>query len=202
MASIDELLTHVPMSAIAQRLGVDEATARSAAQAAVPTLLGGMHANLAQTEGGEESMSKDLTGHAQLLDHDVTMDAVDAADGDKIVHNLFGDNTEQVAHALGSAPETGPAVNDRLIANVLPMLAPIVMAYVAKQMAGRLGGKASGGGTEQAAGGGGGLGDLLGGLLGGNKAGGGLGEMLGGLLGGGKAGGLGSMLGGLLGGKR
>lgn len=189
MAQLDDLLSRIPMASIARRLGVDEATARQAVEAAVPTLLGGMRAN-ADHPAGAASLTDALADHGQLLDQDVDMDHVDTAEGDKIVHNVFGDNTDQVVHALGTAPETGEKVNENLVAKVMPMLAPIVLAYLAKQM-----GKKMGGGQA------GGLGDVLGGLLGrGGQAGGGLGGMLGGLLGGAQSGGLGSVLGGLFGG--
>ena len=73
----------------------------------------------------------------------------------------------------------GGAGGEGLISKLLPLLAPIVMSYLAKKL--------GGGGADQA--GGGGLGDLLGGILGGQAggaAGGGLGDLLGGLLGGGR----------------
>jgi hypothetical protein len=66
-----------------------------------------------------------------------------------------------------------------LVGKLLPLLAPIVMSYLAGRMGNR-----SGGVVAQD----GGIGDILGGLLGGGSGGGagGLGEILGGLLGGGR----------------
>lgn len=188
MAQLDDLLSRIPMASIARRLGVDETTARQAVEAAVPTLLGGMRAN-ADHPAGAASLTNALADHGQLLDRDVDMDRVDTAEGNKIVRNVFGDNTDEVVHTLGAAPETGAKVDKNLVAKVMPMLAPIVLAYLAKQM-----GKKSGGGQA------GGLGDMLSGLLGQGGQGGGLGGMLGGLLGSGQGGGLGSILSGLLGG--
>jgi hypothetical protein len=73
-----------------------------------------------------------------------------------------------------------------------PILAPLVLAFLAKSFGGR---------GQGAQGGGGGLGDILGGLLGGGSGGGGgLGDIVGGIVGGGGGGGLGDVLGGLLGG--
>lgn len=66
---------------------------------------------------------------------------------------------------------------------LLPILAPLVMAFLSKQVKG---GGAQGGGGLGGMLGGGGLGDVLGGLLGGGSGGaggGGLGDILGGLLG-------------------
>ena len=102
-----------------------------------------------------------------------------------------------------------------LFKKLLPMLAPLVMGFLAKSFAG--GSKPAGGATGAPATSGGGLFDklkaMLAGLFGGKKSAttaadatgggddvlGGLGDMLGGLLGGG-GGDLGDALGGLLGG--
>jgi hypothetical protein len=200
MASLDDLLSQIPISQIAAKLGVDEATATAAVKSAIPTLVGGLEAN-AQDPAGAASLESALTQHADpaLLTGGVDIDQVDAADGEKIVSNVFGDNTNQVISALG---DTGGAGGSNLIAKLLPILAPIVLAFVAKQFTG--GGAAA---PAQAQAGGGGIGDLLGGLLGGGgQSAGGLGNVLGSLLGGasggGAAGGIGDLLGGLLGGGR
>ncbi|MFC9788720.1 DUF937 domain-containing protein [Rhodococcus sp. NPDC127528] len=196
MASIDELLSQIPISQIAEQLGVDEATATTAVRSAIPTLVGGLEAN-AQDPDGAASLEHALAQHSDpaFLAGGVDLDQVDAADGEKIVANVFGDSTDQVVSALGGV---GGAGGSSLVSKLLPMLAPIVLAFVAKQMSGN-----TGGGAQAQSAGGGGLGDLLGGLLGGGQSGGGgLGNVLGGLLGGGQSagGGLGDLLGGLLGG--
>ena len=89
-----------------------------------------------------------------------------------------------------------------LIKRLLPILAPIVLAYIGKQFAGN-----QAGASTQAAGSGGGLGDVLGSILGGASGGGGggnnpLGSILGSVLGGQQGGAIGNILGGLLGGKK
>jgi len=75
-----------------------------------------------------------------------------------------------VAQQLGGL---GGGLSSGLIRKLLPMLAPIVMSYIAKRMRG-------GGGQQQANSGGGGLGDLLGGLLQSGLGGGGGGQSSGG----------------------
>jgi len=97
----------------------------------------------------------------------------DAADGEKIVHHVFGDNEGAVVNQLGGG----------LVAKVLPLLAPVVMGFLAKSVLGK-----GGGGGDAARARPGGLGDVLGGLLGAGKGGGlgGLGDVLGGLLGAGR----------------
>jgi len=204
MSSINELLSIIPVDQIATRLGVDEPTAQAGIVAALPSLLAGMDAN-AQDPAGAAALADALRKKdTSLATGGVDVAAVDVADGEKIVHNVFGDNTDQVVATLGAAPG---AQDSGLMKKLLPMLAPIVMAWVAKKFLGGDGAsKETASGSRDA----GGLGDLLGGLLGGGKStGGGLGDILGGALGtsGGSAGagsglggGLGDLLGGLLGG--
>jgi hypothetical protein len=204
MATIEELVTKLPIDQIAAQLGVDKDTAAAATREASEALVQGMKAN-AQDQAGAESLAKAIAAHAKTAADktaaDIDVANIDTADGEKIVKNVFGDNEEQVVSQLG-----GLGGGSSLFKSLLPMLAPIVMGYLGKQAAGGGGGGAAaalqgaaaeGGGDE----GGGGLGDIVGGLLGGGEGGGGLGDMLGGLLGGGEGGGgLGDMLGGLLGG--
>ncbi len=173
--------------------GVDEATANQAVQKALPALLGGMRANAEQ--GGDQSLERAVDKHsAALVDGGVDLDDVDTDDGSKIVKNVFGSSENQVAAALGSTgggAGGGAGGGIGVIGKALPVLAPIVMSFLAKQKSG----------GAQAAQGSDGIGDLLGGLLGGGsgggggaaaggaKSGGGIGDLLGGLgglLGGGK----------------
>ncbi len=181
----NDLLSQIPMNQLAQQLGVDEQTAEQATRQALPALLGGMQAN-AHDPAGAASLSQALGQHDDnLLDGGVDFGQVDTDDGDKIVSNVFGDNREQVVNQLGGFGG-GAGGGSSLIAKLLPMLAPIVMSYLAKQFSQRGGGSTT---TTSATGGSaGGLEDLLGGLLGGGQsgAGGGIGDLLGGLLGGGR----------------
>ena len=161
MTDLNDLLSQIPMDQLARQLGVDEQTAEQAARQALPALLGGMQAN-AQDPAGAASLSRAVGEHdSSLIDGGVDLEQVDTVDGDKIVSNVFGDNREQVVNKL-SGP--GGGAGD-IIGKLLPMLAPLVMAFLAKQAQG------SGAGQASAAGGAGGLGDLLGGLLGGGGGG-------------------------------
>ncbi|MFD6390971.1 DUF937 domain-containing protein [Nocardia sp. NPDC060259] len=196
MTSFDDLLSQVPIAQIADQLGVDQATATNAVQAALPTLLGGLQANAAEPRGAASLLGA-LDNHGGLVEGDGAVDLrqVDVADGEKIVDNVFGDEKNTVISALGGTGGTGG--ND-LIGKLLPILAPIVLAYVAKQLTGG-GGAAAQAPQPQASGGG--LGDLLGGLIGGSTNSGGLGGVIGEALSKNAGGGLGGILGGLLGGK-
>lgn len=188
MSASDEIVSHIPMASLAAKLGVDEKTTEQAVRQALPALLGGMHAN-AQDPKGAESLSRALGKHdGRLVDGGVNLNDVDPADGRKIVSHVFGANEDQVVSRLGGS--TG--VDKGLIAKLLPLLAPIVMSWLAKKFTGgTVGTGGTGGGSQKDSGGLGGLGDLFGGLLGGKGGsqgglGGGLGDLLGGLLGGGR----------------
>jgi hypothetical protein len=191
MSAVDDIVAQLPMSALAGQVGSDEQSTEAAVRQVLPALLGGLHAN-AQDPAGEASLAGALGTHSpDLVQGGVNLDQVDPAEGSKIVRNIFGDQSDQVASTLGGSLGGQTSLVQRL----LPLLAPIVLSYLTQ----RLGGQAQGQGQ------GGGLADALGGVLGGQGAAGGLGGVLGGLLGGGSSGasgGLGDVLGGLLGGGR
>jgi hypothetical protein len=179
MASIDDLLSAIPLDQLAGKLGVDQATAQQAVSAALPALVGGLQAN-AQDPQGAASLQAALAQHSSsLVDGGVNLDDVDEADGQKIVRNIFGSNEDQVVAKLADSSGT----QSNLLSSLLPALAPIAMSFIAKQFGG---GQQAGSQASAPQSSGGGIGDMLGGLLGGGGSGGGIGDMLGGLLGGGK----------------
>ena len=189
MSPVDEILSQIPMCQLAGRLGVDEKTAEQATRQALPALLGGIQANT-DDPGGASSFANAVARHdSGLVDGGVDLAQVDTTDGDKIVGHVFGAHRGQVVQQLGaSAP--GGTVGQDLIAQLLPILAPIVMSWLASKLTG--GAAAAPAPTPQAPAGGG-IGDVLGGILGGVLAGGGgqggapnIGDLLGGLLGGGR----------------
>jgi hypothetical protein len=189
MTATDDILAQIPLSSLAAQLGVDERTAEQAARQALPALLGGMGAN-AQDPRGAASLTGAVRQHdPRLVEGGVNLDEVDVVDGDKIVGNVFGDQREAVVNRLAGAGSGG--VGGGLVARLLPLLAPIVMSYLAKQFSGSGSGAA---GTPQGSAAAPDIGDLLGGLLGGgatrpggsSPAGGSITDLLGGLLGGGR----------------
>ena len=186
MSAVDDILSRIPMADLATRLGVDQDTAEQATRQALPALLGGIQANTADP-GGAESFASAVQQHdTDLTEGGVDLNQVDENDGDRIVGHVFGEQRGQVVQQLGTTG--GPSTSQDLMAKLLPMLAPIVMAWLAR----RLSGDAA---TGPAAAGSGGIGDILGSVLGGAAGqggqqqgglGGGLGDLLGGLLGGGR----------------
>lgn len=192
MSPVDEIMSQIPMQQLAGQLGVDVATASQAARTALPALLGGIQANTADP-GGASSFAQAVQQHSgALIDGGVDLAQVNVAEGQKIVGHVFGANQGQVVQQLGGLGQAGSSIGQDLIAKLLPILAPIVMSWLAKQLTGG----ALGGGAPAQAGGGGGIGDVLGGLLGGVLGGGAAPQQQGGMPD------LGSLLGGLLGGGR
>lgn len=202
MAGLDDLMNQIPVADIASKLGADQGQVSQAIQTLVPTLLGTLQENV-QADDIDSSELESIVvaeGQSDLLDGGVNVDQLDAGQGGQLVASLFGGNdTNQVASALSGAGAPG----GDLIKRLLPMLAPIVLAYVGKQFSQ----KQAGAGAQAQAAPGGGIGDVLGSILGG--AGGGaaggnnpLGAVLGSVLGGGQGGAIGNILGGLLRGGR
>lgn len=176
MSEIDQLLAQVPLAQIADELGVDHAQAEASSRTALEALLGGLHAN-ASDPAGALSLGQALGGHdGSLLGADLT--AIDQQDGQAIVENIFGGSTNDVVAQLGGVRGAG---GSGLIAKLLPILAPLVLAWLGKKLRGQSG-----------------MGDILGQVLGG--AAGGAGGSAGGSVGGGGGGGLGDILGQVLGG--
>ena len=188
MSGLEDLLAQIPTSDIASKIGVDEADVNQAVQLLVPVLVGGLHEN-AQDPDHASKIESAADSHASLLDGGVNVDQVDQQEGQQAIARIFGGNDAgQVASALAG----GGGGNSDLLKQLLPILAPIVLAYVGKQLTGKSGAPA----TEAA--GGGGLNDVLGSILGGMGGNKSLGSVLGNVLGS-KAG---DILGGLLGGKK
>lgn len=167
--------------------------------AVLPALVMGMDAN-AQDQAGEASLLEALGQHAGRSPFD--LGGVDQADGAKIASHVFGSNEDAVVAQLG-----GAAGDQGLIQKLMPILAPLVMAWLANKLMKVDQGQGQPQAAPQSvpqAGGGGILGGILGQILGGSQqapqgqaapsSDGGLGGLGGGILG--------DILGGLLGGGR
>ena len=197
MAGLDDLFNQIPVADIASKLGADQGEVTQAIHTLVPTLLGTLQENVQAEDIDSVHLEKTVIaeGQSDLLDGGVNVDQLDENQGNQMVASLFGGNdTNQVASALSGAGAPG----GDLIKRLLPMLAPIVLAYVGKQFA-----QKNAAGAQAQAAPGGGIGDVLGSILGGaGGAGGGgnnaLGSILGGVLGGNQGGAIGNILGGLL----
>jgi hypothetical protein len=189
MSAVDEILSQVDLQQLAEQVGGDPAEVEQAARTALPALLGGLDAN-ASDPAGAASLAEALGQHDPgLVEGGVDLSQVDPAEGDKIAHHIFGDNRDQVVSQLGGV---GGSAGKGLVAKLIPILAPIVLSGLAKQVLGRAADAAT---TGKGSAPGGGLGDILGQVLGGatkgTQAGGVdtgsiISDVLGGLLGGGR----------------
>jgi hypothetical protein len=204
MAGLDELFAQIPVADIANKIGADQGEVDNAIKTLVPALVGGLAENVQSNEIDSSKLESAVAeqGASGLLDGGVNVDQVDEKQGDHLVSTLFGGNdSDAVASALAG---TGAGGGD-LIKKLLPILAPIVLAYIGKQLTK---GSAPAQQPQPQSAGGGGLGDILGSILGGAGGGGGsggnnpLGSILGSVIGGGQGNAIGEILGGLLGGKK
>jgi hypothetical protein len=200
MAGLDDLFAEIPVQDIASKIGADEGEVNNAIRTLVPALVGGLAENVQANEIDSTELESAVAqqGASGLLDGGVNVDQVDANEGDQHVARIFGGND---SNAVASALSGSGAGNSDLIKKLLPILAPIVLAYIGKQLTKN---SAPAEPQAQSTGGGGGLGDVLGSILGGAGGGGNnpLGSILGSVLGGNQGGAIGDILGGLLGGKK
>ena len=136
MSAVDEILSQVDLNQLAQQVGADPAEVEQAARTALPALLGGLDANAADPAGAA-SLTEALGQHdGSLIDGGVDLAQVDPAEGEKIAHHIFGDNQEQVLNQLGGV---GGGASKGIVAKLIPILAPIVLSWLAKKVLGGAG---------------------------------------------------------------
>jgi hypothetical protein len=191
MADLSSLLKQIPVDDIAKQLGIDESVAEAAVQQIVPGLVAGLAAN-AEDPRGAASLTKALSHDRGGVKKKVS--EIDTEDGKKIVKNVYGDKQDAVVTKLAASATKASGAGDvtgDIIKQILPIVAPIVLAWLAEQFLG--GKKEEAAPKEEESSTGGAIGDLLGGLLGGGSSSGSsnstgdlIGGILGGLLGGGK----------------
>ncbi|HYB81647.1 MAG TPA: DUF937 domain-containing protein [Mycobacterium sp.] len=198
MAGLDDLYAQIPTSDIAAKLGADEGEVDSAIHTLVPLLLSGLHQTSEDPEraGKIESVASSHAARG-LLDTGVGFDQVDESAGQQAIATIFGGNdADQVATALAR----GGVGNRDTLRQLLPVVIPIVLAYIGKQLS-PSGARQGGAPQQREASAGGGLAEVLGSILGAGSGDKSLGGVLGSVLSG-KGGALGDILGGLLGGKK
>lgn len=187
MADLNALLDQIPIGDIAKQLGINEDVAEAAVKQVLPGLVGGLAANAKRDDKSAEMLSNTLKHHNTGTPKSVA--EVDTEDGKKIVRNVFGENEDAVVNKLAGASTKSDVTGD-IIKQVLPIVAPIVLSWLASQF---LGGKTDSAASAptaapepEPAAAGGGIGDLLGGLLSSPQGQQIAGDLLGGLLGAGK----------------
>ena len=128
---LNSILSSGQADKISQKTGLSQDQLSQVIAAGLPMILGGM-ANNASSKNGAESLNNALDKHTNspVLD-DAEKAASDTAEseGGSILGHVFGDNKS--AAADGVAKQTG--VDSATVMKVMAMLAPLVMAYLAKQ---------------------------------------------------------------------
>jgi len=156
----DEAIGH-----ISQTTGTDSTAVNSVIQSALPMILGGL-ANNASTPDGAQNLNAALEQDhdGSLLDNLGSLGgmifgggqqtiAPRQADAGGILGHIFGNSQGQVAQQVSN--QTGVSAGQ--VAQILMMLAPIVMSYLGRE-------------KQQQGVDAGGLGGLIGGLLGGGQS--------------------------------
>ncbi len=166
MTAVDDILAALPVEQVAQQTGSSPDEVRTTAAAVLPALLGGLQAN-AGDDSGAGSLLQALGQHdPDLLAGGADLGQIDEHDGQVIASHIFGDQQDEVANRLGGLPGVGGSgAGGALVNKLIPILAPMVLSWLANKV---LKGGASGGSTG---GSGGGLGDVIGDVLGGRSSG-------------------------------
>lgn len=165
MSAVDEILAALPVEQVARQTGSSPDEVRTTAAAVLPALLGGLQAN-AGSPSGAGSIVDALGQHDDdLLTGGADLAAIDEGDGQVIAGHIFGDRQDEVVTRLGGVPGVGGSgFGGALVKKLIPILAPMVLSWLANKVL--KGGAGSGSGRS----GGGGLGDVIGDVLGGGRS--------------------------------
>jgi hypothetical protein len=146
MSALDDILGALPADAISQQVGASPDEVRAAAASVLPALLGGLQAN-AGDPSGAGSILEALGQHQDdLLTGGADLSAINEGDGQAIASHIFGDREEDVVNTLGELPAMGGSgMGGALVKKLLPILAPMVLSWLAEQV---LGGAGGGGGVS------------------------------------------------------
>jgi hypothetical protein len=139
---VDTILSHLDdtqVSAIASRIGVDPTQARTAIEHAVPLIVGHLAQN-ASTQQGADALNNALGEHAGFHISDVLNGILGGSGsqgvGGAILGHIFGDNQSAANQGLGQVTGLGQQNSAQLMA----ILAPIVMAALANHVQSQGGG--------------------------------------------------------------
>lgn len=137
--------------AVSGQQGVDKGQFSALAAKAAPLIVNKLQQNAKSSPEEAANINQALKSHdGSILDN---LGNINQADGSSILDHIFGGDRSNVEQKL--AGDTGISLDK--IGPLLSSLAPVIMGYIGKQKA-----------DAQAANNTGGIGDLLGGILGGN----------------------------------
>ena len=148
------------IQSVARELGISEGEAASGAAALLPALLGGFKSHAQAQPSGLDGLVGMLgnLGGGGLMDDVLSPKQTNVSRGNDVLGQIFGSPDVSRTAAQHAATRTG--LDPSLLKKMLPMLAMLVAGYMAKQHSASAAPSTSGGG----------LGDLLGGMLGGQSA--------------------------------
>lgn len=149
MSIYDEVTQAIPLDQLAAELGVSPDEAQQAVNAVLPALVGGLGAN-ASDPAGAGSLLDALSQHdGSLYSGGVDLSQVDTSEGAAISGHIFGDSQGAVVDQLGQMQLSGgSSLGGSLVRKLLPILAPIVLSYLAKKLQEKMSGaSASSGGA-------------------------------------------------------
>jgi hypothetical protein len=130
----DDLLSQLqgaPLQQIGQQLGLAPDQAQGAVSAALPLLLGALGRNASQPQGAEALFGALQRDHAGLDVGSVLGSVLGGGgQGAQILGHVFGDRQNNAAQGLGAATGLGGSQANTL----LKLLAPIVLAYLARRL--------------------------------------------------------------------
>ena len=134
-------LQGAPLQQLSQQLGTGQMQTSNAIGAALPLLLGALGKNAAQPSGAEALLGALQNDHAGATGLDIGSvlgmvlggTQTRQTNGAGILGHIFGGSQQRAAAGLGQATGLG---NDKA-AMLLQVLAPIVMAYLAKRFIGQ-----------------------------------------------------------------
>ena len=127
MAGLDDILKALPIDQIAAQLGVDPSEARRPSKRAARRSSAGCSATRRPRRAPRRSRRRSASTAARSPAGAVDLNALDTADGEKILGHIFGGQEQAVAQKLTDEPKTAGIDFGKL----LPILAPIVMGLIA-----------------------------------------------------------------------
>lgn len=132
MALADDILSDIDsgtLNDIAQQVGVEPDKLQTIIRDSLPALLGGMEQNVQSGEGAA-SLADALGQHADAKPLGDIGSLISGALGGGILDHVLGGATPNVSEAIGS--KAGASGVD--VEKILKIVAPIVMAYLAKRL--------------------------------------------------------------------
>ncbi|WP_329854168.1 DUF937 domain-containing protein [Stenotrophomonas pavanii] len=156
MSLTDELLAKLqgaPLQQVSQQLGISDTQASGAISAALPVLMGALGNNASQPQGAQALLGALQNNHSGLDLGSVLSSVLGgggggggaASDGAGILGHIFGGSQQKVETGLAQATQLDSGRTSQL----LQILAPIVMAFLAQRLGG---GQADAGSLSQALG--------------------------------------------------